>query len=181
MWYETQEFPSPEQPIVSQRPTQPLVDQVVESILALVNPTLILESDPDVIEPMSPLVNPTIPLESDFHEVSESISLLINPTRNLESEVSTSHIFFTASSKITEQGGTKLASDQPPQSSRITSFDWDSLVEPCLPFVTPFQIKVKVEPCTISCCIVDEGTSVSILSARAWRGMGSPILMSTAS
>ena len=29
--------------------------------------------------------------------------------------------------------------------------------------------------------IVDEGASVSILSARAWRGMGSPILVSTGS
>ena len=29
VWSETQEFPSPEQPIVSQKPTQPLVDQVV--------------------------------------------------------------------------------------------------------------------------------------------------------
>ena len=52
MWSETQEFPSPEQPIVFQQPTQPLVDQVVEPILYLVNPTLHSESDPDVIEPM---------------------------------------------------------------------------------------------------------------------------------
>ena len=53
MWFETQKFPSPEQPIVSQQPTQPLVDQVVEQISYLVDPTLLLESDPDVIEPMS--------------------------------------------------------------------------------------------------------------------------------
>ena len=52
MWSETQEFPSPEQPIVSQQPTQPLVDQVLEAILALVNPTLLSKIDPDVIEPM---------------------------------------------------------------------------------------------------------------------------------
>ena len=43
MWSETQEFPSPEQPIVSQQPTQPLVDQVVEPISSLVDPTLLLE------------------------------------------------------------------------------------------------------------------------------------------
>ena len=98
MWSKTQEFPSPEQPIVSQQPTQPLVDQVVEPISALVDPTLLSESDPDVIEPMSSLVNPTLPSESEFHEAVESISLLINPTLPLESEVSASHIFFTASS-----------------------------------------------------------------------------------
>ena len=82
--------------------------------------------------------------------------------------MSASHIFFTASSEITEQGGTEIALDQPPQSSRIASFDWDSLVELCLPSDAPFQIKVKFESYTIAHCIVDEGASVSILSARAW-------------
>ena len=93
--------------------------------------------------------------------------------------MSTSHIFFTASSELTEQGGTELASDQPSPSSRIASFDWDRLVELCLPSDAPFQIKLKVEPYTVAHCTVDEGASVSILSNRAWRGMGSPSLVST--
>ena len=42
VWSKTQEFHSPEQPIVSQKPTQPLVDQVVEPISNLVDPTLLL-------------------------------------------------------------------------------------------------------------------------------------------
>ena len=92
-----------------------------------------------------------------------------------------SHIFFIASSKITKQGGTKFTLDQPPPSSQIASFHWDSVVEPRLPSDAPFQIKVKVEQYTIACCIVEEGASVSILSAHAWRGMGSPILVLTAS
>ena len=58
--------------------------------------------------------------------------------------------------------------DQPPPSSHIYSFDWDSLVDLHLPSNAPFQIKVKVESYTIARCIVDEGASVSILSARAW-------------
>ena len=33
----------------------------------------------------------------------------------------------------------------------------------------------------IAHCIVDEGASISILSSRAWRGMGYPSLVSTAS
>ena len=68
VWSNNQEYPTPKQPIVSQQPTQPLVDQVVKPISALVDPTLLWESDPDVIEPMSPLVNPTLPSESDFHD-----------------------------------------------------------------------------------------------------------------
>ena len=81
---------------------------MVEQILDLVDPTLLLESDPNVIEPMSPLVNPTLPSESVFHEAVESIPLSINPTLPLESEVSSSHIFFTTSSELTEQGGIEL-------------------------------------------------------------------------
>ena len=68
VWSKTQEFPSPEQPIFSQQATQTLVDQVVEPISTLVDPTLLSESDPNVIEPMSSLFNPTLPSESDFHE-----------------------------------------------------------------------------------------------------------------
>ena len=59
MWSETQGFPSPEQPVVSQPSTQPFVDQVVEPISTLVDPTLLSESDPYVIEPMSSLVDPS--------------------------------------------------------------------------------------------------------------------------
>ena len=127
---------------------------MVETSQYLVHPTLLSNIDPYVIEPMPYLVNRTLPSESEFHEVVESIpSSLINPTLLSESKVSASHILFTASSELTEQGGTELASDQPPPSSRISSFDWDSLVEPPLPSHAPFQIKVKVEPYTIARCI----------------------------
>ena len=90
---------------------------MVEPISDLVDPTLLSESDPNVIEPMSYLVNPTLPSESEFHKAVETIPLSINPTLPLESEVSDSHIFFTTSLELTEQGGTKLVSDQPPPSS----------------------------------------------------------------
>ena len=113
--------------------------------------------------------------------MNELIPLSINPNIPLDIEVSASHIFFTASSEITEQGGIELASDEPPPSCRIASFDWDSLVEPHLPSDAPLQIKVKVGQYTIARCIVDEGALVIILSAHSWRGMGSPKLVSTTS
>ena len=138
MWSKTQGFPSPDQPIVSQPPTEPLVNLVVEPSQYLVHPTLLSESDLDVIEPMSYLVNATLPLKSDFHKAVELIPLSINPTLLSESEVSASHIFFTSSSELTEQGGTELTLDQLPPSSRIASFDWDSLDEPRLPSDPPF-------------------------------------------
>ena len=97
-----------------------------------------------MIEPMSSLVNPTLPSESDFHESVELIPLSINPTLALESEVSSSHILFTSISKLTKKGGTEFASDEPPPSSRIDSFDCDSVVESHLPSNALFHIKVKV-------------------------------------
>ena len=130
---------------------------------------------------MQYLVNPSIPLESDPHQVVESMQSSINPTLHLESELYASHVFFNVSSELSRKGGTKFSFNEPPPSPRIASFDWDSLVEAFLPLDTPFQIKVKVEPYTIARCIVDEGALVSILSACAWQGMGSPSLVSTAS
>ena len=82
-----------------------------------------------MIEPISSLVNPTLPMESEFDEAVESISVSINPTLPLESEVSASHIFFTASSELIEQGGIELVSNEPPPSSLIAAFDWDSQAE----------------------------------------------------
>ena len=81
--------------------------------------------------------------------------------------MSASHIFFIASSELTEQGATELASDHPPPSSRIVFFDWDSLVEMHFPSNAPFQIKVKVEPYMIAHCIVDEVALVSIFYAHS--------------
>ena len=83
----------------------------------------------------------------------------------------TSHIFFTSSLELIEQGGTQLVSDQSPPSSQIASFDWDSLVEPRLPSDAPFQIKVKVEHYMIAHCIVDEGASLVfclLVLGEAW-------------
>ena len=90
----------------------------------MVQPTLPSESDVhQVVEPMQYLVNPTLPLESELNQVVESIPSSINPTLPSESEVSVSHILFTASSEISEQGGTKLVSNEPPPRSWIASFD----------------------------------------------------------
>ena len=100
MWSKTQDFTSIEQP------AQPLVDLVVKPISALVDPTLLSESDPYVIQPMSSLVNPTLPSESEFHKVIELIPSLINSAFLLESEVYSSHIFYNSSLEITKQGGT---------------------------------------------------------------------------
>jgi hypothetical protein len=71
-----------------------------------------------------------------------------------------------------------LTSSRPPPSHRMVSFDWNDLVEPRLPYSTPFQIRVEVDSKNIYQCIVDEGASASILSSSAWQALGSPDLVS---
>jgi hypothetical protein len=45
----------------------------------------------------------------------------------------------------------------------------------------PFQIRVKVNSKGIYRCIVDEGSSTSILSSSTWKALGSPKLVSATS
>jgi len=59
----------------------------------------------------------------------------------------------------------------------MVSFDWNELVEPLLSSSTPFQIKVEVNSFFFYRCIVDEGTSASILSSPTWQDLGSPELV----
>jgi hypothetical protein len=61
----------------------------------------------------------------------------------------------------------------------MISFDWNHLVEPCLPSSAPFQIRVEVNSTNIYQCIVDEGPSASILSSSVWKVLGSLELVST--
>jgi hypothetical protein len=61
----------------------------------------------------------------------------------------------------------------------MVSFDWNDLVEPHLPSFTPFQIRVEVNSTNIYRCIMDEGSSASILSSSAWKVLGSPELVSS--
>jgi hypothetical protein len=67
----------------------------------------------------------------------------------------------------------------PPPSPRMVSFDWNDLVEPCLHSSKPFQIRVEVNSTNIYQCIVDEGSSASILSSLVWKALGSLELVST--
>jgi hypothetical protein len=60
----------------------------------------------------------------------------------------------------------------------MVSFDWNDIVEPCLPSSTPFQIRVEVNSTNIYRCIVYEGDSTSILSFSVWKFLGSPKIVS---
>jgi hypothetical protein len=60
----------------------------------------------------------------------------------------------------------------------MVSFDWNDLVEICLPSSAPFQIRVEFNSKNIYRCIVYEGASASILPSSARKYLGSPKLVS---
>jgi hypothetical protein len=102
-----------------------------------------------------------------------------DPTLLLGSDVSTDYVFIISSSVFSEQGGITLIPSTPPPSPRMVSFDWNDLLEPRLPSSAPFQIRVEVKSTNIYRCIVDEGSSASILSSSVWKVLGSPVLLSS--
>jgi hypothetical protein len=156
--------------------------KVVTSLQSSVDPTLLLESveSTKVVTLLQSLVDPTLLLKSvESTKVVTQMPSLVDPTPLLGSEMSTDYVFNISSFILSEQGGILLALSTPPPSPRMVSFDWNDLVEPCLPSSAPFQIRVEVNSTNIYRCIVHEGASASILSSSVWKVLGSPKLVST--
>jgi hypothetical protein len=65
---------------------------------------------------------------------------------------------------------------EPPPSNEAIRFDWDVLTGPRLPSYIPFQITVQVCGRDVTKMLIDEGSSVSILSSIAWQALGCPPL-----
>jgi hypothetical protein len=66
---------------------------------------------------------------------------------------------------------------EPPPSNEAICFDWDVLTGPRLPSYIPFHITVQVYGWDITKTLIDEGSSVSILSSIAWKALGCPSLV----
>jgi hypothetical protein len=81
-----------------------------------------------VLQPIQPLVEKVVML----------MQSLDDPTLLLGSDVSTDYVFSISGSILSEQGGIPLIPSTPPPSPRMVSFDWNDLVEPCLPSSAPF-------------------------------------------
>ena len=136
LWSESKGSSTHEHVMVSQQFTHPLVDEVVEPVQYLVDPTLLLGG-----------------------------------------EVSTNRVFLILSSEFYGLGGILISSKLPPPSSWSVSFDWDSLVEPRLPSIAPFQIRVKFNSKNFYRFEVDKGSFTSIISSSTWKSLGSPKLL----
>jgi hypothetical protein len=150
------------------------VDQVVEPIPSSVNPTFLLESETQAVDSFPP-VDPILPLENET-QVVDLISSSVDPTLPLESKPDTAHVLLIATNSNVS-GGIPPSPVEPPPSNEAIHFDWDVLTGPRLPSYIPFQIKVQVCGRDVTKTLIDEGSSVSILSSIAWQTLGCPSLV----
>jgi hypothetical protein len=149
------------------------VDQVVDPIPSLINPTLLLESETQVVDLFLP-VDPILPLENET-QVVDLISPSVDPTLALESKPDTAHVFLVDTDSAVS-GGIPPSPMEPPPSPEAIRFDWDVLTGYRLPSYIPFQITVQVCGWDVTKTLIDEGSSVSILSSIAWQAFGCPPL-----
>jgi hypothetical protein len=149
------------------------VDKVVDPIPSSINPTLPSESETQAVDSFSP-VDPILPLENETLVV-DLISPSVDPTLPLESEPDTAHIFLVDTDSAMS-GGIPPSPMEPPPSNEAIRFDWDVLIGPRLPSYVPFQITVQVCGRDVTKTLIDEGSSVSILSSLAWQALGCPPL-----
>jgi hypothetical protein len=145
------------------------VDKVVELIPSSVNPTLPLESETQAVYSFPP-VDPILPLENET-QVVDLISPSINPTLPLESKPDTAQVFLVDTESPVPRG-VPPSPVEPPPSNEAIHFDWDVLIGPRLPSYIPFQITVQVCGRDVTKTLIDEGSSVSILSSIAWQALG---------
>jgi hypothetical protein len=128
-----------------------------------------------VVNPFTP-VNPILPLKNET-QVVDLISSSVDPTLPLESKPDTAHVFLVDTDS-TMSGGIPPSPVKLPPSNEAIHFDWGVLIGPHLPSHIPFQIMVQVCGRDVPQTLIDEGSSVSILSSIAWQALGCPPLAS---
>jgi hypothetical protein len=148
-------------------------NKVVDPISSLVDPTLPLESAIQAVDPFPP-VDPILPLENET-QVVNLMSLSVNSTLPLESKLDTTHVFLV-DTKSTMLGVIPPPMEPPPSNEAIL-FDWGALTRPRLPSYIPFKITLHVCGWDVPQTLIDEGSSISILSSIAWKALGYPQLV----
>jgi hypothetical protein len=149
------------------------IDKVVDPIPSSVNPTLPSESETQVVNSFPP-VDPILPLENKT-QVVNLISPSVDPTLPLESKPNNAHVFLVDTDSVVS-GGIPPSPMKLPPSNEAIHFDWGVLTRPFLPSHVPFHITVKVFGRDVPQTLIDEGSSVSILSSIAWKSLGCPPL-----
>jgi hypothetical protein len=108
-------------------------------------------------------------------QVVNLISSSVDPTLPLESKPDTAHVFLVDTDSAVSRS-IPPSPVEPPPSNEAIRFDWDVLTGSCLPSYIPFQITVQVRGRDVTKTLIDEGSSISILSSIAWQALGCPSL-----
>jgi hypothetical protein len=150
------------------------VDKVVDPIPYSVDPTILLESAIQAVD-IFPPVNPILPLEN-YTQVVNLMSLSVDPTLPLKIKPNTTHIFLV-DTDTTVLWGIPPSPMEPPPSNEAILFYWGALTRPLLSSHIPFKITIQVFGWDVCQTLIDEGSSVSILSSLAWKYLGYPQLV----
>jgi hypothetical protein len=149
------------------------IDKVVDPIPSSINLALPSESETKVVD-LFPPIDPIIPLDNET-QVVDLISSLVDPTLPLESKPDIAHIFLIDTDSAMS-GGIPPSPVEPPTSNEAILFNWRVLTGTCLPSHIPFQITTQVCVRDVPHTLIDEGSSISILSSIAWQALGYPPL-----
>jgi hypothetical protein len=85
--------------------------------------------------------------------------------------------FFPFDTDTTMLGGIPPSLMELPPSNEVILFDWGALTGPRLPSHIPFNITIQVCGQDVPQMLIDEGSSVSILSSITWKALGYPQLV----
>jgi hypothetical protein len=154
-------------------PTPPLKsEKVVDLVPSLVDPTPPLKSA-KVVDLVPPSVDPTPPLKSAT-KVVNLVPPPVDPIPHSKSE-DVAQVYLVNTDSL-GQGGTPPILVASPSSNQMIYIGWNHFIEPRLPSYVPFQITMQVCDRNIPNIVIDEGSSIRILSANAWQSFGSPQL-----
>ena len=132
------------------------------------------ESETQAVD-LFPPVDPILPLENET-QVVDLISPSVDPNLPLESKPDTAQVFLIDTDFVMS-GGIPPSPMEPPPSNEAIHFDWGVLTGPRLPSYIPFHITVQVCGRDIPQTLINEGSSVSILSSISWQALGCPHLV----
>jgi hypothetical protein len=149
---------------------------MVALIASSVDLALPLESETQEVDPFS-LIDPIPPLENAT-QVAILMSLSVNPILLLESRPDVAHIFLV-DIESTMIGGFPPSPIEPPPINETILFIWGVLTGSCLPPHIPFMITIEDCGREVRQMLIDEGSSVIILSSLSWKDLCYPQLVST--
>jgi hypothetical protein len=150
------------------------VEKVVDPIPYSVDPALPLDSETQAVNPF-PLVDPIIPLENET-QVIDLMLLSMDPTLPLESKPDSAHVFLIGTKYTVSRVITPSPMKTSPSNEAIL-FYWGALIEPHLTSHILFKITVHVCGWDVPHALIDEGSSISILSSISWQDLGYPQLV----